>query len=80
MPIVSHKERLVSNTIAPCYQTENGYITQTTRKIYIKRAVEAGRWPIKVLTPLGWTMKRRPMRVAFLLLGDEYFSMDPSEL
>ena len=35
----------MSNTIAPCYQTENGYLTQTTRKIYIKRAVEAGRLP-----------------------------------
>ena len=35
----------MSNTIAPRYQTENGYLTQTTRKIYIKRAVEAGRLP-----------------------------------
>jgi hypothetical protein len=45
MPIASHKERLVSKTIAPRYQTENGYLTQTTRKTYIKRAVEAGRLP-----------------------------------
>jgi hypothetical protein len=45
MPKASHKERFVSNTIAPRYQTENGYLTQTTRKIYIKRAVEAGRLP-----------------------------------
>ena len=35
----------MSNTIAPRYQTENGYLTQTTRKTYIKRAVEAGRFP-----------------------------------
>ena len=35
----------MSNTIAPRYQTENGYLTQTTRKTYIKRAVEAGRLP-----------------------------------
>jgi truncated hemoglobin YjbI len=45
MHIASHKERLVSNTIAPRYQTENGYLTQTTRKTYIKRAVEFGRLP-----------------------------------
>ena len=45
MPIASHKERFVSNTIAPRYQTENCYLTQTTRKTYIKRAVEAGRLP-----------------------------------
>jgi truncated hemoglobin YjbI len=45
MPVASHKERFVSNTITPCYQPEKGYLTQTTRKIYIKRAVEAGRLP-----------------------------------
>ena len=35
----------MSKTIAPRYQTENGYLTQTTRKTYIKRAVEFGRLP-----------------------------------
>ena len=45
MPVASHKERFVNNTITPCYQPEKGYLTQTTRKIYIKRAVEAGRLP-----------------------------------
>ena len=31
----------MSRTNAPRYQAENGYLTQTTRKSYIKRAVEA---------------------------------------
>ena len=35
----------MSRTNAPRYQAENGYLTQTTRKSYIKRAVEAGLLP-----------------------------------
>ena len=41
MPTATHKERPLSSTNAPRYQAENGYLTQTTRKSYIKRAVEA---------------------------------------
>ena len=39
--MATHKERPLSSTNAPRYQAENGYLTQTTRKSYIKRAVEA---------------------------------------
>ena len=35
----------MSRTNAPRYQAENGYLTQATRKSYIKRAVEAGLLP-----------------------------------
>jgi hypothetical protein len=35
----------LSRTNAPRYQAENGYLTQATRKSYIKRAVEAGLLP-----------------------------------
>ena len=41
MPTATHKERPLSSTNTPRYQAENGYLTQTTRKSYIKRAVEA---------------------------------------
>lgn len=41
MPTATHKERPLSSANAPRYQAENGYLTQTTRKSYIKRAVEA---------------------------------------
>ena len=39
--MATHKECPLSSTNAPRYQAENGYLTQTTRKSYIKRAVEA---------------------------------------
>ena len=39
--MATHKERPLSSTNAPRYQAENGYLTQTARKSYIKRAVEA---------------------------------------
>lgn len=45
MPTATHKERPLNSTNAPRYQAENGYLTQTTRKSYIKRAVEAGLLP-----------------------------------
>jgi len=41
MPTATHKERPLSSTNAPRYQAENGYLTQTTRKSYIKQAVGA---------------------------------------